>query len=82
MALSIADAARDRFDDGLLPSELLELIRRPAWHAHAACRGKGPQEWFPGRGEPSAVAEAICSSCPMTASCLAAGVGGRRAADC
>lgn len=54
-------------------AELLELLRRPAWHERAACRGKGSGAWFPGQGVDVRPAQAICNGCPVAAECLAAG---------
>lgn len=54
---------------------LADLLRRPAWHAHAACRGQGPGPWFPERGAPPNAtddAKAICSGCPVRGECLSA----------
>lgn len=48
------------------------LSGRPSWHRQAACRGKGPGQWFPGRGESTEPARAICAECPVKADCLAA----------
>lgn len=56
-------------------AELLELIRRPPWVEHAACRGRGTAEWFPNRGESIAPAAAICAGCPVQTECLRAGQG-------
>jgi WhiB family redox-sensing transcriptional regulator len=53
-------------------AELLELFRRPAWHAQAACRGLGPRAWFPGPGESLGPARAACAACPVAAECHAA----------
>lgn len=54
--------------------DLESMLRRPAWHAHAACRGQGPQQWFPGRGEDVRPGQAICRTCPVQADCLAEGL--------
>ena len=50
--------------------DLEDLLQRPEWHRHAACRGKGPDTFYVGRGEPSDPARAICSTCPVTVECL------------
>ncbi|HXH56127.1 WhiB family transcriptional regulator [Iamia sp.] len=46
---------------------MLELLaaRRPAWHEHAACRGMGPELFFPDRGEDVRPAKAVCARCPV-----------------
>ncbi|MDA8301933.1 MAG: WhiB family transcriptional regulator [Actinomycetota bacterium] len=67
--------------------DIYDLLRRPAWHARAACREVGAAPFFPpegkapGRRSPSrqtvlayqAATERYCSRCPVTAECLAAG---------
>lgn len=54
---------------------LLEAYERPAWHAEAACRGMGPDLFFPARGQSTAEAKALCHRCPVQAECLTAGLG-------
>lgn len=54
-----------------LASTLEELAVRPAWHAAAACRGQGPEPWFPTRGESTDPAKAVCAGCPVRDDCLA-----------
>lgn len=57
------------------PATLLEeILLRPHWHSSAACRGHGNELFFPGRGEGSEPARAICASCPVRDECLAAGM--------
>jgi WhiB family transcriptional regulator, redox-sensing transcriptional regulator len=49
------------------------LLRRPAWHDQASCRGGDSERWFPGRGtDPGELAELkrICESCPAREPCL------------
>lgn len=53
------------------------LEMRPAWHAGAACRGHGPELWFPANGEPTAEALELCRRCPVRAECFEAGRGER-----
>lgn len=36
----------------LVAAFVAELLRRPAWHFGAACRGAGAARWFPGRVSP------------------------------
>lgn len=61
---------------GIDPQELVEAlgIERPAWHAEAACRGQGPELWFPANGEPTAEALELCQGCPVHVECFAAGL--------
>lgn len=56
-------------------AELLAAFERPAWHAEAACRGMGPDLFFPARGQSTAEAKALCHRCPVQAECLTAGLG-------
>ena len=52
-------------------AELLpELYRRPEWHQRAACRGMGLALFFPGQGDPTEEAKAICEGCPVRSQCL------------
>ncbi|MFP5256080.1 MAG: WhiB family transcriptional regulator [Acidimicrobiia bacterium] len=53
---------------------LLELLRRPAWHRDAACRGQGTDLFFPSTGEPATAARSLCHTCPVQQDCLAAGM--------
>ena len=52
--------------------QLLEqLVRRPAWHHYAACRGADPELFFPGRGSgPPVEALSYCERCPVRPQCL------------
>lgn len=52
---------------------LSDLLRRPAWHVDAACRGMDPNTFFPGRGESVEPARAVCATCPVAAPCADAG---------
>jgi hypothetical protein len=48
---------------------------RPAWHADASCRGKGPDAWFPtDRTRASAEVVEVCGACPVRGECLDAGM--------
>jgi WhiB family redox-sensing transcriptional regulator len=40
------------------------------WKAYAACRDLDPSIFFPGRGEPTKHAKAICAGCPVRKACL------------
>ena len=50
------------------------LAKRPAWHARAACRGLGPEIFYPGLGESVNPAMAICALCPVRPECLRYGL--------
>lgn len=51
-----------------------ELLHRPEWHSRAACRGQGPESFFPERGQSTAPAKALCDVCPVQTECLGAGL--------
>lgn len=58
------------FDDPqLLFERVAEMAARPLWHKYAACRGKGPADWFPERGQTLAPALAVCAGCPVADRC-------------
>lgn len=42
---------------------------RPRWQEQAACRGVGPDLFFPERGDQVAAALAYCDTCPVVAEC-------------
>ena len=54
-------------------------VRRPAWHAQAACRGVGPEAFFVEDKGPGATnsyraaVERYCQHCPVVAECAEAG---------
>ena len=50
-------------------------FRRPLWHAHAACRGKGADLFFPTKAEHDKIraAKALCAFCPVRRDCADAG---------
>ena len=62
--------------DGAAVDELVELIRRPAWHEDAACR-EAPESvsWCPGRGVDTGPPKAVCQRCLVAGECLAWAVG-------
>ncbi|MDZ7733976.1 MAG: WhiB family transcriptional regulator [Acidimicrobiia bacterium] len=62
-------------DDGL--DELRDLLRRPAWHAHAACRGHGTALFFATNRADADEARRICQTCPVLEECREAGAGER-----
>lgn len=49
---------------------LAMLTARPAWHADAACRGRGTAVFFAGSTD---TAKQVCDGCPVVAECAAAG---------
>lgn len=53
-----------------IPADLAELLDRPAWMADAACGAHPSVDFFPGHGEPTAPAKAVCAGCPVAAVCL------------
>lgn len=53
---------------------LLELLQRPAWHARAACRGAGPDAWYPTHGQSPWPGKAVCATCEVREDCLAEAV--------
>lgn len=61
--------ARDSPD---VDAVLAELVNRPKWHQQAACRGVGPDLFFPrlGDGRPDA-GLAYCERCSVQTECLA-----------
>lgn len=46
-------------------------VTRPAWHRQAACRGMGPDVFFPAPGRTAQPARAICADCPVAQECSA-----------
>lgn len=42
---------------------------RPHWHHRAACRGLDPDLFFPGRGQSTTEARAVCAGCPVRQPC-------------
>jgi WhiB family redox-sensing transcriptional regulator len=51
---------------GLVPAD----AAREVW-ASALCAQVDPELFFPGKGDPTAPAKAVCAACPVTALCLA-----------
>jgi WhiB family redox-sensing transcriptional regulator len=45
------------------------ILKRPEWHAQAACRGHGLDEFFPTRGHSARAAQSLCASCPVVEEC-------------
>lgn len=40
------------------------------WYLRGLCRTMDPAMFFPGRGEPTEPAKAVCAQCPVRAECL------------
>lgn len=61
-------------DDGHY-GRLLELIEGPEWHKNAACKGEGPEMFYPepGRRDYAAIKQK-CSTCTVRIECLAYGI--------
>lgn len=58
-------------------TSLTELLGRPAWQEHAACRGIGTDLFFPPHGDPNhrwKEAKKICEGCLVRAECLEFGL--------
>lgn len=52
---------------------MTDLIKRPAWHKEAKCRGKGTRDYFLKRGETAklwTIRKSLCESCPVRWDCL------------
>lgn len=72
-SLAGAQVAPPAVDD-LADVDLLDqLVRRlrPAWQADALCHEHPDVTWFPGRGQSTAPAKAICGRCLVRSECLA-----------
>ncbi len=52
------------------PPTLEELAVRPAWMTQAACRGMGPETFFPELGDSLDPARAVCATCTVRGPCL------------
>jgi WhiB family redox-sensing transcriptional regulator len=46
-------------------------VESPDWYEHAECRGAPQDTFFPGQGEDTKPAIAICNVCPVAVECLA-----------
>lgn len=57
----VADYAKQRAPAGSLNQE---------WRSKAACKGMDPDLFFPGQGESTREAKAICAQCPVQVECL------------
>lgn len=54
------------------------LMRRPTWHARAACKGENLSTFFPPRGASLKLARTLCQTCPVRRDCQATGVNDER----
>jgi WhiB family transcriptional regulator, redox-sensing transcriptional regulator len=73
--VELRETERARVEHLMVPhapelQSLLDFFRRPAWHAQAACRGMGPDAFFPERGQTTAAAQAVCEGCEVRTECL------------
>jgi WhiB family transcriptional regulator, redox-sensing transcriptional regulator len=51
------------------PVTLQGLAPPASWKLYAACRGLGPDRFFPGRGEDQTDVLSICTGCPVQIPC-------------
>lgn len=45
-------------------------VQPQPWIAQGACHGKDPDLFFPGQGESTREAKAVCAGCPVREQCL------------
>lgn len=50
-------------------AKVLRSLERPAWQAAAACRGS-TVDFYPGRGQSTEPAKAVCAGCSVSDECL------------
>jgi WhiB family transcriptional regulator, redox-sensing transcriptional regulator len=50
--------------------DISDLLTRPTWHRHAACRGLGTPSFFPPGGSDPMAATLVCRRCPVREECL------------
>ena len=48
------------------------------WQDHAACRGLDTMLFYPGQGESTAEAKAVCATCPVQTQCAEHGLAFER----
>jgi WhiB family transcriptional regulator, redox-sensing transcriptional regulator len=54
-----------------VPLKLEELLHRPEWQSHAACRGQGSDLWVADSpGAPYETHRVVCAGCPVREPCL------------
>src|SRR5688572_3882173 len=68
------DPAYDGDPGDLLGFTLEDLLYRPAWHRHAACRGQ-LAAFYLERGDDPTTAKATCANCPVSDPCREASIG-------
>jgi WhiB family redox-sensing transcriptional regulator len=52
------------------PLVLEDFLQRPAWRRRAACKGQRTDAFFPGRGQSTHAAKAVCVGCAVRQDCL------------
>lgn len=52
------------------PAEMTALLKRPTWHAKAACRGLAIDTFFTGSTKVRDNSIEICRGCPVKSECL------------
>lgn len=67
---------------GAAVTAFAELVRNlrddtQQWRQQANCRGTNPDLFYPDKGEPRHLINAMCTTCPVQAECLNAGLGER-----
>lgn len=70
----VVDQATKRYFEALMwPGDgflLLDLLDRPAWMSHAACRDHPELDFHPGRGVDTRPLRKVCGACPVQKECL------------
>lgn len=54
----------------MIPNEYPAIVL-PAWIDEAVCASVDAELWFPGKGDTTKPAKALCATCPVSAQCLA-----------
>jgi WhiB family transcriptional regulator, redox-sensing transcriptional regulator len=78
--MAIAEVLTGSYSDDATITRFYVLLAnlRPTWHAQAACRGQGPDRWFPPPHEqPTTDAVELCGGCPVRLERADAGHGER-----
>jgi hypothetical protein len=58
------------------------VFERSDWQAQAACRGVDVNIFFPGLGESTWAAKALCGTCPVAEPCRAYAMGDTTSTGC